>query len=254
MEYFNPKELKVNREVIKKRLEKYTGPTVRHKSGIGVLKSYYDKLLGSLVNKLETKILDCGTAGGGFVQDLHEAGFSNLYGLDIDEYMSLEKRRLLKEFKTADLSFDPIPWPDNFFNIITAWCVLPHLENPHNFIREIYRAIVPGGLFIMSLVNISSKPNRKYFLKHGEFPSYHRKNNHITLFTPAIFEKTVLKYFDLAGKEYFITPRIFDGWRGRIRKLGRRLFSYSDYLSAALEDRWGAKAIYVLKKKPTFIN
>lgn len=248
MEYFSPKELKINRGAIKERLGKYTGPTIRHKAGIRILESYYNKLLSPSTHKSEVKILDCGTAGGGFVKDLHETGFGNMYGLDVDEYLPHERRKLLKEFKTADLSFDPIPWPDNTFNIVTAWCVLPHLENPHNFVREVYRTLVPGGLFIMSLVNISSKPNRKYFLRHGEFPSYHKRNNHITLFTPAIFEKTILKYFDLVGKEYFITPRIFDGWHGRIRKLGRHLFSYSDYLSAVLEDRWGAKAVYILRK------
>lgn len=248
MEYFNPKELKDNRETIKKRLSGYSGPTIRHKSGIGILESYYRRLLSLSVKKSEVKILDCGTAGGGFIKDLREAGFSNLYGLDIDEYLPRERQDLLKEFKIADLSFEPVPWLDDTFDIITAWCVLPHLENPHNFVREARRVLVPGGLFIISLVNIGSKPNRKYFFKHGEFPSYHKRNNHITLFTPAIFEKTILKYFDLAGKEYFITPRIFSGWRGRARSLARRLVSFSNYLSAVLEDRWGAKVIFILRK------
>ena len=248
MEYFNPQEIIARRSAIKERLGKYTGPTVRHRTGIDVAVRYYNKFLARLVDRSQVKILDCGTAGGGFVQDLHQAGFGNLYGLDIDEYLPQERRKLLKEFKTADLSFDPIPWPDNFFSLATAWCVLPHLENPHNFVREIHRTLTPGGLFIMSLVNISSKPNRKYFLRHGEFPSYHKRNNHITLFTPAIFEKTILRYFELAGKEYFITPRIFSGWRGKIRRLGRFMFSFNGYLSSVLADRWGAKVIYVLRK------
>ncbi len=250
MEYFNPKELKNNREIIKKRLSGYSGPTIRHKSGIGIFESYYRRLQSPSVKRFEAKILDCGTAGGGFVKDLREAGFGNLYGLDIDEYLPRERRDLLKEFKTADLSFEPIPWPNDTFNIVTAWCVLPHLENPHNFVREVHRVLRSGGIYIISLVNIISWPNRKHFLTRKEFPSYHAHNNHITLFTPAIFKKTVLKYFDLMGTEYFITPRIFYGVKGRIRKVLMDVcFMLNSSLGRALKARWGAKVVYILRKK-----
>src|SRR3989344_4272982 len=245
MEYLNPKELIANRKVVKARLVKFTGPTIRHKTGIRIVNSCFRKFLAAVAPREETKILDCGVAGGGFVQDLHEAGFKDLYGLDIDDYLAEERRELLKGFKTADLSFDKIPWFDNFFHIVTAWCVLPHLENPHNFVREAHRVLKPGGLFVISLINIASPPQRRYFFKYGDFPAYHERNNHISFFTPAVFEKTILKYFELAGVDYFITPRIFNGWRGKIRKLVRRVCSLNPAWESKLKDRWGAKIIYI---------
>ncbi|MDP3800217.1 MAG: class I SAM-dependent methyltransferase, partial [bacterium] len=174
----------------------------------------------------------------------------NIYGVDIDDYLSPDNRPLIKEFKTADLSFDKIPWPDASFNVVTAWCVLPHLENPHNFVREAYRVLDSNGLYIISLVNIISWPNRKYFLTHREFPSYHANNNHIAFFTPSVFKKTVLKYFELIGTEYFITPRIFYGFKGNIRKYLLKIsYAISDSIGGFLTARWGAKVVYILKKK-----
>ena len=252
MEYLNPKEIIASQKSIKEKLSKFVGPTIRHKSGIKFFSKYVDIFLvqKNYLKKEDIKVLDCGVAGGGFAKDLYEAGYKNIYGVDIDDYLSPDNRPLITEFKTADLSFDKIPWPDVSFDVITAWCVLPHLENPHNFVREAYRVLETNGLYIFSIVNITSWPNRKYFLTHKEFPSYHASNNHITLFTPAILKKTILKYFDLVGTEYFITPRIFFGFRGNIRKY---LLSISYFLNNSLGEslraRWGAKIVYILKKK-----
>ncbi|MEK7564690.1 MAG: class I SAM-dependent methyltransferase [Patescibacteria group bacterium] len=251
MEYLNPEEIITSRKNIKEKLSKFVGPTIRHKSGIKFFSKYADIFLVQYNHlKEDIKVLDCGVAGGGFAKDLYEAGYKNIYGVDIDDYLSPDNRPLIKEFKTADLSFDKIPWPDSYFKVVTAWCVLPHLENPHNFIRETYRVLEPGGLYIISLVNIISWPNRKYFMIHKEFPSYHASNNHITLFTPAIFKKTILKYFDLVGTEYFITPRIFYGFKGNIRKYVLNfLYFLNNSLGELLYARWGAKIVYILKKK-----
>lgn len=240
MEYLSPEELKKNKEVIGKRLSNFTGPTIRY--GFGA------RLFGKLVKDKNAVILDCGTASGGFLKDIANAGFNNLYGIDIDDYLVSENKKLLKEFKTADLSFEKMPWPDNFFDAVTAWCLAPHLENPHNFIREARRILKPGGLLIMSSINVASPTNRQYFLQHGDFPAYHERNNHITILTPAIFKKTVLKYFQLVGNEYFITPRIFDGLRGWLRKLVYGSVSFSGSLRNHLENRWGAKVVYILRK------
>ncbi|TSC89691.1 MAG: methylase [Parcubacteria group bacterium Gr01-1014_3] len=242
MRYMSKKEIQENNEEVRDRLGKFVGPAVRHKYAIGVFKKYVSINNGP-------KVLDCGVASGGFAEDLRMAGFEDLYGLDIGDYLPAEKRPLLKEFKLADLSFDKIPWSDNFFDAITAWCVVPHLENPHNFFREAARTLKPGGLLIISLINIASPPNRKYFFKHGEFPGFHERNNHITFFTEAVFSKTALKYFDRIGIEYFTTPRIFNGFRGLIRKLISGLASLRPSWKRALENRWGPKIIYILKKK-----
>lgn len=169
--------------------------------------------------------------------------------MDIDDYIDPEYKKILKEFKTADLSYDKLPWQDNFFDLLTAWCLVPHLENPFNFIREAHRVLKTSGMLIFSSINVTSPSHKKYFYKTGDFPGYHERNNHISVITPAIFKKTILRYFDLVGTEYFITPRIFDGFRGRIRRVVYDLFAKVPRLKLWLDQRWGAKIFYILKKK-----
>ncbi len=245
MDYFRPEEIKDSQSV-KARNREFVGPAVRHGFSIDVVKKWMAR---ENLAPAELNVLDCGTASGKFFFDLKEAGFHNLYGVDIDDYLQPEAKKIAKEFKTADLSYEKLPWTDNFFNLITAWCVVPHLENPHNFIREAHRVLKPNGLLIYSAINITSPSHRNYFRMHGDLPGYHERNNHIAILTPAIFTKTVLRYFDCIGTEYFINPRIFEGMKGAIRKVLYGIAGRHPFLKEKLDQRWGPKIVYVLKKK-----
>ena len=244
MKYLTKEEIMAS-EAVKDRLANFSGPAVKFGFSIEVFDRYKKKYFPGR----DVKVLDCGVASGGFIKNLNDAGYHDLFGVDIDNYLSPDAAKLLKEFKVSDLSFNKIDWPDNFFDILTGWCLVPHLENPHNFIREAYRVTRRDGLLIISMINIISRPNRRYFLKHGDFPGYHVRNNHISLLTPAIFQKTILRYFDLVGTEYFIHPRVFTGIKGAIRRIiygiAGKFRPFRTWLSA----RWGPKIIYVLKKK-----
>ncbi len=245
MDYLKAEEIKNNDEV-RTRNRNFSGPAVRHGFSIKIVERYA-KLFPNTVEKL--KILDCGSASGKFFGDLESAGFRNIYGVDIDDYLQPEYKKLLKEFKTADLSYEKLPWADGNFDILTAWCLVPHLENPHNFIREAFRVLKTGGLFIFSSINVASPSHRKYFYKTGDFPGYHERNNHISIITSAIFKKTILRYFSLVAIEHFIAPRIFDGLRGNIRSFIYRLVGGWPSLRQKLDERWGVKICYILQKK-----
>lgn len=248
MRYLTKEELYINQKA-KDRLGNFSGPAVKFGFSIELFNRYAKKYFTGWA----IKILDCGVAGGGFIKDLYQAGYRNLYGVDLDNYLTPEVAKLFTEFKDADLSFDKVTWPDGFFDILTAWCLIPHLENPHNFIREAYRLLQPNGLLIFSTVNITSRPNRRYFLHHRDFPGYHENNNHISLLTPAIFQKTILRYFELIGQEYFINPRVFTGLRGGLRKITYDLSGKLPSVRHWLNERWGPKIVYILKKRPTTI-
>lgn len=244
-EYLTTEEIRSN-QTLKDKLKTYKGPTVRNKICSDTIIGYKKSFLG---DRNDLNILDCGTASGDFVRQMAEAGIENVYGLDIDDYINNENRRFLKDFNIVDLNYSKIPYGDSFFDIITAWCVIPHLENPHNFIREVYRVLKVRGLFIFTLVNTESFLNRRYFYRYGEMPGFHGKNNHITLFTPAIFKKTILRYFKFVGKDYFINHGIFSGVKGRVRKIVLDMASYSGLgLESRLKKRWGSKTVYILKK------
>lgn len=75
----------------------------------------------------------------------------DLYGVDI---MDLG----IPNIKQADLAIEPIPFEDNYFNYVTAYDFIEHIPrilyyrdqriNPFiNLMNEIYRVLVPGGIF-----------------------------------------------------------------------------------------------------------
>ncbi|MEK7078176.1 MAG: class I SAM-dependent methyltransferase [Patescibacteria group bacterium] len=242
--YLTTEEIRSD-QVLKDRLRTYKGPTVRNKFCSGIVFDYKRFFFG---NSGDVNVLDCGTASGDFIRQLVvDVGIKNVYGLDVDDYINDENRRFLKDFKIVDLNYDKIPHGDSFFDIITAWCVLPHLENPHNFIREVHRILKKRGIFIFTLVNTDSFLSRRYFYKYGEISGFHEKNNHISIFTPAIFNKTVLKYFKLIDKKYFVNEGIFMGVKGRARRFILNLASGFG-LDGKLRKRWGSKIVYVLGK------
>jgi ubiquinone/menaquinone biosynthesis C-methylase UbiE len=233
MEYLSPEEIKQNDE-IKTRLGKWISPTIRF--------GFSDYLVNKYISKDSFKLLDCGTASGEFahiVKSLKPKG--EVYGVDIEDYRT--KKELFDGFYKVDLNIQKLPFADNSLDYITAWCVIPHLENPFNFIREANRVLKHGGLFVFSIINIISHGHRKHFYRTGEMPGFHERNNHIYLLTPTILKKTALKYFDLIGNEYLISPSIFKGLKGWGRKLLHKFFPNH------MDKRWGAKVFYILKKK-----
>ena len=196
--------------------------------------------------------MDLGTASGAFAGQMLSNDYRNIWGVDIDNYIAEKNRPLFKDFQTADLNFDPIPWPDNFFDVATSWCVLPHLENPFHCVRETRRVLAPNSLFVFTAPNLASRASREYFLKNGDFGSYRKTNNHLVIFTPAIIDKAVLKYFDLLKIEYHVRDKIFRrGAKGALRKIiYNAAIRLSPKLLEFLKKRWAYNAVYILKKKP----
>ncbi|MEK7674085.1 MAG: class I SAM-dependent methyltransferase [Patescibacteria group bacterium] len=244
MEYKTTSEiLGKQKENTRKILTDHRGKNIKDKIAIEIVKKH--------LKEKNAPILDLGAASGAFSEQLTESGYKNIYGVDIDNYLNEKYSKNLSGFKTANLNMDAIPWEENFFSLVTAWCVLPHLENPFHCVGEIHRILDSNGIFIFSIPHITSKPSIKYFLENNEFGSYKNSNNHIIIFTQAIIKKTILKYFDLVEIKYHIRNKIFTkGYKGYIRKLAYILSGYlSDKLTKKIEKRWAYNAIYVLRKK-----
>ncbi len=248
MKYFTAEELRTTHKAeAHDILDECEGQIVLFKSGINLFKRWFDRAFKS---NPETRILDLGTASGGFEQQLQEIGARNISGVDIDDYVKEENKKLLKEFKTADLGYDKLPWGDGAFQMVTGWCILPHVENPFHAIREIHRVLAAGGIFMFSVPHITSKPAIDYFTKKKDFGSYRASNNHLFLFTPALVQKAILKYFELVDVEYAIRPKIFErGIKGMLRKKLYAFASRYPKLKKFLDHRWSYDILYVVKKK-----
>ena len=193
MKYLTPEEIKnSHQDEAHAILSESKSQLNRFGFGIETVKATLEK---SFHGDKAVKILDLGTGSGTFARQLSEIDCRNVSGVDIDDYRKEGAKSLYREFKTADLGWDKLPWPDNTFDIVTAWCVSPHLENPFHCAREVARILKKGGVFIFSVPHITSKPAMDYFVKNKNFGHYNGENNHISIFTPPIIQKTILKYF-----------------------------------------------------------
>lgn len=249
MKYLTAEELlKKNSKEAHEIIGQCVGKSIRDNFAVKVFNKYCGQFFR---NNFQVKILDLGLGSGGFIQRISPSGYKNIYGVDLDDYLKPENKGLFKEFKTADLSWQPLPWPDNFFDVVTAWCILPHLENPFHCIREVRRILNQGGLFIFTTPYLASKPSLDYFIKHKDFGSYRASNNHLVLFPEGVVKKSVLKYFDLLGIEYHFRTKIFQrGFKGKLRHI---IYEISKKIHPALPkrlaQRWAYNIIYILRKK-----
>ena len=86
-----------------------------------ITKEYALELVNELVEK-RAKILDVGCADGEFEHQLREEGYFDITGIDKEN---------------CDISKN-IPMSDKLFDVVTAWEVFEHLENPQQAVREVY--------------------------------------------------------------------------------------------------------------------
>ena len=246
MRYLTAEEIQVtHREAVHEVLGSFVGKGVRDRFAIRVFNENHDAFFPE---RAGSRVLDCGTASGAFVEELAQAGYREIFGVDIGDYLRPGAKAVTREFAACDVSFQPLPWPEGWFNAVSAWCVLPHLENPFHCVREIARVLAPGGLFIFTVPHLGSKTSRNFFSEHGDFRSYRSSNNHISLFTPGVIQKTILRYFDLVRVTYHVRQKIFHTPLGRMRQLVYRLTGSYPGLRARLDYRWASQAIYVVRK------
>lgn len=171
--------------------------------------------------------------------------FNEIYGADISSYLTNNAKELIK-FSKIDLNFERLPYPDENFDLVTAFQVIEHLENPFLIMREAHRVLRPEGFLILSIPNPFQITYRLKFLLWGNMPPYTKHNNHLLFMTRDVFAKTYLENFELIDTIYQKGDIPFWGRLGMVfgkKRIGKhkKILPPSELL--------GRCVCYILKKK-----
>lgn len=137
----------------------------------------------------DAAITDVGSGSGELERQLFQKGYLNITSVDLDRYFDINQIGGEPTFVRADISRDSFGLPDASQDVVFSLQVLEHLENPWHCAREILRITKPGGRIVISIPHATSVINRWRFFWTGDVEDYTVQNNHIALFSNAVFHK-----------------------------------------------------------------
>ena len=113
------------------------------------LTDYPSKLTRYLIDRYriekESKLLDIGCGRGEFLKGFMNCGVE---GYGVDQSDSSKQLCPDADLRIASLDKDPLPFKNNYFDVIFSKSVIEHFHSPEILVEEIYRVLKPGGLVI----------------------------------------------------------------------------------------------------------
>lgn len=141
------------------------------------------------------KLLDIGCAAGFFLDVARRCGWE-VFGVEISEFSSRYAReRLGIDVFTGQLK--DAQFKDNYFDVITMWDTIEHLQNPFDTLVEIHRILKKHGLLVIETLNVSSLNAR---LLRSSWPLY-GPPYHLFYFS----KKTIAELLLKSGFQAFVT-------------------------------------------------
>lgn len=80
-------------------------------------------------------------------------GASKVYGVDVDERALAEASKKGIVTLKCNLNEEPLPFNDGVFDVVTAFEVVEHLNNPEDVFKEAFRVLKDGGVIVIETPN-----------------------------------------------------------------------------------------------------
>lgn len=151
--------------------------------------------------KKGNRILDIGCGYGVFLKVCDEYGLET-YGIDIVEDAINKAKKVTKaKLYVHDVNKGLEMFEDEFFDMVTLFDVIEHLQCPYNVLREIHRVLKKKGKIVITTPNLNGILR---YLKKDKWHGFHDKT-HLYLFTPIALKFLV----ERAGFKIVKTEAVF---------------------------------------------
>lgn len=137
-------------------------------------------------NLLSGKVLDWGAGQGSLSQRLIDANYE-VTAVDMNtEYQVQNTSFHLVDFNNPDAVQAFVNAHKNEFDVVIGIEVIEHVENPWEYLRQLYALVKKGGMVVVSTPNPSSWHSRLRFLIDGTYDEfgYSSQEGHINPVTP----------------------------------------------------------------------
>ena len=105
------------------------------------------------------RILDIGCGHGFFLQELDSNRWRKV-GLDLAESAIREAGK--KGVEVHSTTLEEAHFPQNHFDVVTAFHLLEHVAKPKELLTETFRILKPGGFLYLELPDVGSVPARMF--------------------------------------------------------------------------------------------
>lgn len=121
------------------------------------------------INKDDT-ILDIGCGAGRTTINLYKRGYKNIIGLDLSTSLIAYANNYIKE-NNMDINFvvgdaTELEYPENAFDVVifsfNGMQCIPGKKNRDNVLKEVYRVLKPGGIYIFTAHNRDDSGRYQY--------------------------------------------------------------------------------------------
>lgn len=101
------------------------------------------------------RLLDVGCGPGHFLRVAADRGYET-YGVEPSPQMVAFATERLGLARVTGAALADAGYPPDFFDVVTVWEVLEHVERPGDILRDIFRVVKPGGWVFAYTENIES--------------------------------------------------------------------------------------------------
>ncbi|HSW68662.1 MAG TPA: class I SAM-dependent methyltransferase [Gammaproteobacteria bacterium] len=115
------------------------------------------------------RLLDLG-CGTGFIIDLAKHLFTEIHGVDVTPAMLNKVDVSSGNIILHNVAAESLPFPNEYFDVITAYAFLHHTENYSAILQEAFRVLKKGGKFYVDL-----EPNKLFWQAMKECEQMNKK-------------------------------------------------------------------------------